>query len=372
MLSNQILHKAVQDIKRITGLECAIWDMKGICLVMTSERMTGLDAAVASFCQAASTVAAEELLFRIEKGVGMFLVHDDEDPCYSLVLKGSCPHREMAGRLGVSQLENLLFAYKEKMDKNRFIQNLILDNMLLVDVYNQAKKMKIPVELRRAVILVESKNEGENLILETLKGLYATGTKDFVTAVDEKHVILVKALESTDDYPQLDQIARELVDTLNMEAMVSVRIAYGTIINELKDVSKSYKEAGMALEVGRVFYADKNILAYNELGIGRLIHQLPASLCEMFLNEVFEGNTADQFEDEELITVYTFFDNNLNISETARQLYVHRNTLVYRLEKIQKRTGLDVRVFEDALTFKIAMMVADHMKYMQNYSAMYR
>ena len=273
---------------------------------------------------------------------------------------------EMAGRLGVSQLENLLFAYKEKMDKNRFIQNLILDNMLLVDVYNQAKKMKIPVELRRAVFLVESKNEGENLILETLKGLYATGTKDFVTAVDEKHVILVRALEITDDYQQLEQIARELVDTLNMEAMVSVRIAYGTIISELKDVSKSYKEAGMALEVGRVFYADKNILAYNELGIGRLIHQLPASLCGMFLNEVFEGNTADQFEDEELITVYTFFDNNLNISETARQLYVHRNTLVYRLEKIQKRTGLDVRVFEDALTFKIAMMVADHMKYMKN------
>lgn len=148
-----------------------------------------------------------------------------------------------------------------------------------------------------------------------------------------------------------------------MEAMVSVRIAYGTIIEELKDVSKSYKEADMALEVGRVFYADRSILAYNELGIGRLIHQLPSSLCEMFLNEVFAGNTDTQFEDEELITVYTFFNNNLNISETARQLYVHRNTLVYRLEKIQKKTGLDVRVFEDALTFKIAMMVSDHMKY---------
>ena len=270
---------------------------------------------------------------------------------------------EMAGRLGVSQLQNLLFAYKEKMDKNRFIQNLILDNMLLVDVYNQAKKMKIPIELKRVVFLVEAKNEVENMILDTLKGLYATGTKDFVTAVDEKHVILVRALQTTDDYPQLEQFARELVDTLNMEAMVSVRIAYGTIIEELKDVSKSYKEADMALEVGRVFYADRSILAYNELGIGRLIHQLPSSLCEMFLNEVFAGNTDTQFEDEELITVYTFFNNNLNISETARQLYVHRNTLVYRLEKIQKKTGLDVRVFEDALTFKIAMMVSDHMKY---------
>lgn len=361
MLSNQILHKAVQDIRRITGLECAIWDMKGICLVMTSERMSSLEGAVAMFSERAETKQEQ-----IDGNVGMFLVYDDEDPCYILALKGELPQMDMAGKMGVSQLENLLFAYKEKMDKNRFIQNLILDNLLLVDVYNQAKKMKIPVELRRAVFLVEAKNEGESLILETLKGLYATGTKDFVTAVDEKHVILVKALESTDDYIRLNQIAKELVDTLNMEAMVSVRTSYGTIVNELKDVSKSYKEADMALEVGRVFYADKNILAYNELGIGRLIHQLPASLCQMFLNEVFEGNGADQFEEEELTTVYTFFENNLNISETARQLYVHRNTLVYRLEKIQKRTGLDVRVFEDALTFKIAMMVADHMKYMNN------
>ena len=267
--------------------------------------------------------------------------------------------------MGASQLRNLLYVYKERMDKNRFIQNLLLDNLLLVDIYNQAKKMKIPAELKRVVFVIEPKNEGDVLVQETLKGLYATGTKDFVTAIDEKHIILVKSLQSTDSYPQVEQIAKELVTTLNMEAMVSVRAAYGTIVEELKDVSRSYKEADMALEVGRVFYTEKKILAYNELGIGRLIHQLPASLCEMFLNEVFEDGKADIFEEEELTTVYTFFDNNLNISETARRLYVHRNTLVYRLEKIQKKTGLDVRVFDDALSFKIAMMVADHMKYMK-------
>ena len=360
MLSNQILHKTVQDIRRITGLECAIWDMKGICLVMTNEKMKALSLQVESFCG-----IAEGELEQIVKDVGMFLVCDDNDPCYVLVLKGTCTQIEMAGRMGVSQITNLLFAYKEKMDKNRFIQNLLLDNLLLVDIYNQAKKMKVPVELKRAVFMIEARSEGENLIQETLKGLYATGTKDFVTAVDEKNVILVKALELTEDYEKMNQIAREIVDTLNMEAMVSVRVSYGTIVEELKDVSRSYKEAEMALEVGRVFYAEKNILAYNELGIGRLIHQLPSSLCEMFLKEVFAEKKADQFEEEELTTVYSFFDNNLNISETARQLYIHRNTLVYRLEKIQKKTGLDVRVFDDALTFKIAMMVADHMKYMK-------
>lgn len=360
MLSNQILHRTVQDIKRITGFECAVWNMRGVCLVMTSEKMTGLEKDIASFYE-----KAEEEQSQIEGNMGMFLVYDEDDPAYVLALKGEGEQINMAGSMGVSQLSNLLFVYKEKMDKNRFIQNLILDNMLLVDVYNQAKKMKIPVELRRAVFLVEAKNEGENLIQDTLKGLYATGTRDFVTAVDEKHVILVKAVENTEDYTHLAKTARTIADTLNMEAMVSVRVAYGTIVDELKDVSKSYKEADMALEVGRVFYEEKNILAYNELGIGRLIHQLPQSLCEMFLKEVFDSEVVGMFDEEELLTVFTFFDNNLNISETARQLYIHRNTLVYRLEKIQKKTGLDVRVFDDALTFKIAMMVADHMKYMK-------
>ncbi len=361
MLSNQILHKTVQDIKVISGLECAVWDICGVCHVMTSEKMMSFEKEVNDF-----RVSAEAIPYRIINNIGLFWVNDDDEPTYILGLHGEESQMKAIGLLSVSQLENLLFAYKERMDRNRFVQNLLMDNLLLVDVYNQAKKMKIPVEQRRTVFLIEPKSDNDSLILETLKGLYATGTRDFVTAIDEKNVILVKALEKTEDYPELEKIADTIFDTLSMEAMVSVRISYGTIVGELRDVSKSYKEAGMALEVGKVFYSDKNILAYNELGIGRLIHQLPSSLCEMFLKEVFPGEVSEIFEEEELATVICFFDNNLNISETARKLYVHRNTLMYRLEKIQKKTGLDVRIFEDALTFKIAMMVASHMKYMKS------
>lgn len=360
MLSNQVLHKTLQNIRRITEMDCAVWDMQGICLAFTNENLKARYKEVSAFLKDIH-ISTEE----IADELGLFLVCDDEEPAYILMLRGGSEQIGVYGRLGLCQLESLISAYKERMDKNRFIQNLLLDNMLLVDVYNQAKKMRIPVEQKRIVFLIEPKNEGDNLVLETMKGLYATGTKDFVTAVDEKHIILVKALEATEGYEKAAQIARVVTDTLNTEAMVSVRVAAGTIIEELKDVSRSYKEAQMALEVGRVFYADKNVLAYNELGIGRLIHQLPPSLCRMFLDEVFQNGEAESFDEEELATVYTFFDNNLNISETARQLYIHRNTLVYRMEKIQKKTGLDVRVFEDALTFKIAMMVAAHMKYIK-------
>lgn len=360
MLSNQILHKAVQDMKRITGFDCGVWDMQGICQVMTNEKVLALDKKVADFI-----ISAEKEPKKLETNAAYFLVCDDDEPIYVLVICGNCPAIEVYGEMGVSQLSNLLFAYKEKMDRNRFIQNLLLDNMLLVDIYNQARKMKIPIEYRRCVFLIEPKQKSDNLVVETLRGLFATGSGDFVTAVDEHQIILVKALEYTDGYPEVTQVAKVITDTLNMEAMVSVRVAYGTMVEELKDVSKSYKEASMALDVGKVFYVERNILAYNELGIGRLIHQLPSSLCDMFLEEVFDGDIQGLFDNEELTTVFSFFENNLNISEAARQLYVHRNTLVYRLEKIQKKTGLDVRKFEDALTFKIATMVADHMRYMK-------
>ena len=327
MLSNKVLHKTVQDIKRIAGFDCAVWDRKGTCLVMTHEKMQKYEKQVQE-----RWMEVDEKTEILQEGQGFFFVFDEEKPIYLLGLEGEPTNMEMAGRMGASQLSGLLTAYKDKLDKNRFIQNLLLDNLLLVDIYNQADKMGIATDQKRIVHVIEKKNEGEDLIIETLRGVYASGRKNFVTSVDDQHVILVKALEQSEGYEEAQQIARVITDTLNMEALASVRVAYGTIVQELKDVTRSYKEAQVALEVGRVFYAERGILAYDELGIGRLIHQLPRSLCEMFLKEVFHEGAADIFEEEELTTVYTFFDNNLNISETSRQLYIHRNTLVYRLE----------------------------------------
>ncbi|WP_461812457.1 PucR family transcriptional regulator [Faecalimonas sp.] len=355
MLPVQILKKTVCDIQNITGTECSVWNVYGNCLAYSKEVEEGLSVFIQKMPQ------EEEWE---ENNVSFFCVYLEEELIYILTLHSTSEEMKMAGRLGVKQLEGYLQLYQEKMNRNHFIQNLLLDNLLLIDVYNRAKKMHIPIEARRAVVVIEPKNPKDNLILEVMKGLYETSTKDFVTAVDEGHIILVKMLEEREGYLELNKIAKDIVDILNTEAMVNVRIGYGTIVDEIKDVSKSYKEAGMALDVGRIFYEEKNILAYNQLGIGRLIHQLPISLCDMFLTEIFEGKEME-FDEETLTTVHKFFENNLNISETARQLFLHRNTLVYRLEKIQKKTGLDVRIFDDALTFKIALMVSNHLKSLQ-------
>lgn len=181
-----------------------------------------------------------------------------------------------------------------------------------------------------------------------------------------RSIILVKEVRDGETYEELEKTANTILDMLNTEAMTQVHVAFGTIVGEIKEVSRSYKEAKMAMDVGKIFYSNKNVVAYSKLGIGRLIYQLPLPLCRMFIKEIFDGKSPDEFDEETLTTINKFFENSLNVSETSRQLYIHRNTLVYRLDKLQKSTGLDLRVFEDAITFKIALMVVKYMKYMEN------
>ena len=201
-------------------------------------------------------------------------------------------------------------------------------------------------------------------IVEIVRSIFPAKTKDFVTAVDEHSIILVKELREKETMDEIEKIAKMISDTLSTELNVKVYISIGTVVSDLKDVSRSYKEAKMALEVGKIFENDKYIVNYEKLGIGRLIYQLPLSLCKMFIKEVLHGLTMDDFDDETLVTVNKFFENNLNVSETSRQLYIHRNTLVYRLDKLQKMTGLDLRNFDDAIIFKITLMVSKYMMYM--------
>ncbi len=362
LTANQIIQKVIQDMKRISALDCAVWNTKGECIAKSKVFPSSLGVRIRSFIEQMENQRETEYIGERE---GMFLVVDGDVPMYALYLQGDNPDILLVGRLGVSQLTNLEFASRERLDKNRFMYNIVLGNILPSDIYGQAERLRIPAVQRRVVFLVESKNNGDNLIAETLKVLFASGMKDFVITVDERLVILIKALEKMEDYAEVNHKAEIIIDTLNAEAMASVRVSYGTIVGELKEIPRSFKEAELALEIGRAFYSEKELLAYNKLGIGRLIHQLPGPLCEMFLKEVFGGHVIESFDEEELTTVYTFFDHNLNISETARALFIHRNTLIYRLEKIQKKTGLDMRVFDDALMFKIAAMVERHINYMK-------
>lgn len=357
MIGNQIIQNSIDELKAITHIDLEVIDLDGTQVASTYEGAQISPVSIRSFVDspADSQVVFDRHLFKVTDG---------EELSYVLIAEGNSEDSYMTGRIAVSQLKNLIIAYKERFDKNNFFQNLLLDNMLLIDIYNRAKKLKIPIEQKRCVFLVEMVNGKDNIAMETLKSLFPTAKGDFVTAVDEKNIIIVKALadEGAED---LQRIAMTIVDMINTEAMVDVRVTYGTVINDLKEVSRSYKEAQMAIDVGRIFYDEKVIIPYDSLGIGRLIYQLPTSLCEIFMREIFGDKIPDDLDEEILTTINKFFENNLNVSETSRQLYVHRNTLVYRIEKLQKSTGLDIRIFDDALTLKIALMVVSYMKYLR-------
>ena len=358
MISNQILQNTIEGLKSITRIDLCIMDTEGKTLATTFPESDGYEEAVLSF---AGSPADSQVI----QGYQFFKVFDDKQLEYVLLVKGGSDDVYMIGKIATFQIQNLLVAYKERFDKDNFIKNLLLDNLLLVDIYNRAKKLHIDIEVRRVVFIVETNREKDGNELEKIRSLFGGKSKDFVTAVDEKNIIVVKELAENETYDDLRKTAEVILNLFRSEAD-GVHIAYGTVINELKEVSRSYKEARMALDVGKIFFEERNIIAYSQLGIGRLIYQLPIPLCKMFIKEIFDGKSPDDFDEEILSTINKFFENSLNVSETSRQLYIHRNTLVYRLDKLQKSTGLDLRVFEDAITFKIALMVVKYMKYMES------
>lgn len=361
MISNQILQNTIDGLKGIARVELCVMDTEGKTLATTFDNSENYESAVLAFVE---SPADSQVL----QGVQFFKVFEESRLEFVILAKGDSEDVYMVGQIAAFNIQTLLVAYKERYDKDNFIKNLLLDNLLLVDIYNRAKKLHVEIDARRVVYIIETKNEKDTGALETLRSLFSTNSKakDFITAVDENNIILVKELKEGDTYEEVKKTARIILDMLNTEVMAQVRVAFGTMVNEVKDVSRSYKEAKMALDVGKIFYSDDNVIGYNSLGIGRLIYQLPIPLCKMFIREIFEGRSPDEFDDETLSTINKFFENNLNVSETSRQLYIHRNTLVYRLDKLQKSTGLDLRVFDDAITFKIALMVVQYMKYMES------
>ena len=359
MISSQVIRTSIEELKSITKVDLCVQDLEGNIVASTFELNDLALNLITEFVEspADSQVIGTHHLLKIL---------DENEPLYVLDARGIGEDTYMVGKIAVSQLQNLIIAYKEKYDRNNFFQNLLLDNMLLVDIYNRAKKLHIEVNVPRAVFLVETGSEKESPASELLNGMFSSQIGDYITAVDESNVILIKSMAPGESYDILEHTANTIVDMMNMEAMMNVRVSYGTIVEELREVSKSYKEAKMALDVGKIFYAEKRVTAYNRLGIGRLIYQLPVNLCQIFIDEIFGANVPDELDEETLTTINKFFENNLNVSETSRQLFVHRNTLVYRIEKLAKSTGLDIRTFDDALTFKIALMVVNYMRYLDS------
>ena len=357
MLSTQSLLNTLNEIKQITKLDAAVFQSNGNLVVSTKE----IDADISSFIEQLMFSKEEKLTKEPYQLHKLDVNHEIE---YVLLTIGMVENREVIGKMAVCQVRNLILSQSEEFDRNTFIQNVLLGSLLSIDIHRKAKRLHIEPK-NRVVFVIDTGKKNTDYVVEFVKNLSDLKAGDFVTVVDEHSVVLVKDVSNITEQreEELEVFAKSLVDSIHMEAMVKVRVGYGNVVTQISDISSSFQEAKMALQVGYIFYAEKDTVSYSKLGIGRLIYQLPMSLCDMFIKEVFGDHIPEILEDEEaMTTIGKFFENNLNISETARQLYVHRNTLVYRLERIEKAIGLDIRRFDDAMTFRIAMMVLAHVK----------
>ena len=251
--------------------------------------------------------------------------------------------------------------YEEKHDRGTFVKNIIMDNILPGDIYIRAKELHFATDAPRAVFLVRQVGNSDVSTVDVLSGMFPDKLQDFVLSINETDIAVIKQLSEPAEPEELEKMARAIEDTLRNELYIKTVIGIGTVAEHLRELADAYKEAQTAIDVGKVFDTEKSIMHYENLGIGRLIYQLPTTLCEIFLSEVFKKNSIDSLDQETLFTINKFFENNLNVSETSRKLFVHRNTLVYRLEKIKKLTGLDLRQFDHAIVFKVALMVRKYL-----------
>ena len=356
----QILQKVLNDWSEISRLDFCLLTPDLEVYLSTTDRKLPARQKMESFLE------DDFMVSLVRCSLHLYKIYSGDTLAYLLIVWGGGTSSHTIGELAVCQITSLVEAHREKTDKNIFMQNLLLGNYSQMDAFNRAKKLHISTTTSRAVFLIETKQAQGEDVIAMVKNIFSARTKDFITSVNDQNVILVREFQPTDSPKTLEDTARMLVDMLNTEAMTKAWVSYSTPAASLEQLPKAYKEAATALEVGKIFYSEKSTFGYNQLGIGRLIYQLPIQVCEMFIEEIFKKQTLDSLDEETLVTIKTFFENNLNLSETSRQLYVHRNTLVYRFEKLEKNFGLDIRTFEDALTFKLAMLVCDYIKSKKN------
>ncbi len=302
------------------------------------------------------SINGEEKVF-VREGYTLKLIEGRPYPEYMVYVEGTDEVARYCCNSVIVAANNVRRYYDEKYDKTIFMQNIIFDNMLAFDLHQKALELHVDVDTQRVVFFIKVLKKGEVGIYEVIRNMFPDKEKDFVINIDSNNIVLIKDLKEKHDAEYVNSLANQIVDTIHSETMMSVLLGVSTVAENINFLNSAYKEAQVALEVGKVFVEEKYILHYDNLGIGRLIYQLPIKLCELFLREVFKKGDISLLDSETILTINKFFENDLNVSETSRQLFVHRNTLVYRLEKIYKLTGLDLRKFDQAIVFKVAMMV---------------
>ena len=356
-MSNSVFQSVIIQLKEISDRTFGVMDTEGCVVSCTDMSLLGErwpDAALKVSSASDGMLTYNQKCFKAIVGSSNYFE-------YAVFCSGDDQAARDFCAMAYIALNNAKTYYEEKHDRGTFVKNIIMDNILPGDIYIRAKELHFATDAPRAVFLIRQVGHGDVSTVDVLAGMFPDKMQDFVLSINESDVAVVKQISANTTSEELEKLAVAMEDALRNELRIRTVIGIGTVAEHLRGLADSYKEAQTAIEVGKVFDTEKSIMHYENLGIGRLIYQLPTTLCEIFLCEVFKKNSIDSLDQETLFTINKFFENNLNVSETSRKLFVHRNTLVYRLEKIKKLTGLDLRQFDHAIVFKVALMVRKYL-----------
>ena len=356
-MSNSVFQSVIVQLREISDRTFGVIDTEGAVVSCTDMAVLGErwpDAALKVSNTADSVVTFGQKCFKAIVGNSNFFE-------YAVFCSGDDETAKSFCNLAYIALNNAKTFYEEKHDRGTFVKNIIMDNILPGDIYIRAKELHFSTDAPRAVFLIRQVGHSDVATVDVLSGMFPDKMQDFVLSINETDIAVVKQISVNTTAEDLERLAASIEETLKNELRIRTVIGIGTVAEHLRELADSYKEAQTAIDVGKVFDTERSIINYENLGIGRLIYQLPTTLCEIFLSEVFKKNSIDSLDQETLFTINKFFENNLNVSETSRKLFVHRNTLVYRLEKIKKLTGLDLRQFDHAIVFKVALMVRKYL-----------
>ena len=361
-MTNSVFQSVIAQLKDATDRVLGVIDAEGCVVACSDTTVLGErwpDAALKVGCTYDGVVCFGQKTYKTMMGSANYFE-------YAVFCAGEDELARSVCMMAFVALNEAKTFYEEKHDRGTFVKNIIMDNILPGDIYIRAKELHFVTDTPRAVFLVRQVGHGDVATVDVLSGMFPDKLQDFVLSVNETDIAVVKQISPSTTEEEIEKMAQSMEDTLKNELFIKTVIGIGTIANHLRELADSYKEAQTAIDVGKVFDTEKSIINYENLGIGRLIYQLPTTLCEIFLSEVFKKNSIDSLDQETLFTINKFFENNLNVSETSRKLFVHRNTLVYRLEKIKKLTGLDLREFDHAIVFKVALMVRKYLSSREN------
>ena len=354
-MSNSVFQTIIHQMKDVVGRTIGVIDENGIVIACSELSKIGKS----------KQRIKEELAFAqnyvVYEGYTYRVIGAENKTDCVIFVEGDDSHAEKMSEILAISLGNIKSLYDEKYDKGSFIKNIILDNILPSDIYIKSNELHLSGEQNRVVIVLKFQNQTNITPFEIISEITKDDGHQYVINISEYDVVIVREADKNAEIEVVEEYAQSLLEKCAEEYGAKVLIGISTMVEGLKDLAKAYKEARISIEVGKVFDIEKPIMSYESLGIGRLIYQLPITLCEIFLSEVFKKGAVETLDHETLMTVQAFFENNLNVSETSRKLFVHRNTLVYRLEKIRKLTGLDLREFENAVTFKVALMVKKYL-----------